>query len=84
MDKNWNYKKKLHNKISNKKINNFYNDLRKKGSFGGKLLGAGNGGFIFFLCSNRNKKIFLNNKKYKNIIFPIEYESRGSIVSQFV
>jgi D-glycero-alpha-D-manno-heptose-7-phosphate kinase len=50
LDEGWNLKKELSLKISDDKIDNYYNAARKNGAGGGKLLGAGGGGFLMFYC----------------------------------
>jgi D-glycero-alpha-D-manno-heptose-7-phosphate kinase len=49
MDENWQLKKRLSSGISNSEIDRAYALARKNGAMGGKLLGAGGGGFLFFL-----------------------------------
>jgi D-glycero-alpha-D-manno-heptose-7-phosphate kinase len=44
----WNYKKELAAGISNPKIDEYYDQAMKAGATGGKLLGAGGGGFLLF------------------------------------
>lgn len=51
----WNQKKKFSNKITNPKIDEFYDVAIKSGAIGGKLLGAGGGGYLLFLTSFNNK-----------------------------
>jgi D-glycero-alpha-D-manno-heptose-7-phosphate kinase len=46
----WKYKKQLAQGVSNKLIDDIYNIAIKKGATGGKISGAGGGGFIFFYC----------------------------------
>ena len=55
MNESWMQKKKLSIYVSNKKIDSIYDYALRNGALGGKLLGAGSGGFIFF---------FTNDKKY--------------------
>lgn len=65
--KSWLLKKKLSNRISSDKLNNFYKNCVKNGAISGKLLGAGGGGFflIFFKKKNKKKIIkFLKNYFY--------------------
>jgi D-glycero-alpha-D-manno-heptose-7-phosphate kinase len=50
MDENWELKKRLSNGISNAAIDHAYALAQKAGAWGGKLLGAGGGGFLFFLA----------------------------------
>ena len=48
MDENWNIKKSLSKKISQDLIDNWYSQAINAGSIGGKLIGAGGGGFLLF------------------------------------
>lgn len=50
LHKAWLLKKKFDNTISNSFIDNLYNTGIKAGAIGGKLLGAGSGGYILFYC----------------------------------
>lgn len=49
MNENWNIKKSLSKKISQDLIDNWYSKAIIAGSIGGKLIGAGGGGFLLFL-----------------------------------
>ena len=52
----WILKKNLSNKITNKKIDKFYTNLISRYKIiGGKLIGAGGGGFILACCKNKKK-----------------------------
>lgn len=46
LDEAWNLKKKLANSISDSSIDEMYEKARKAGALGGKILGAGGGGFM--------------------------------------
>lgn len=46
----WLLKTKLASNITNSKINEYYDKARKAGALGGKVLGAGGGGFLLFYC----------------------------------
>ncbi|MDM8000431.1 MAG: GHMP kinase [Dehalococcoidia bacterium] len=46
----WCCKKRLSSKISDPRIDELYELARKNGAIGGKLLGAGGGGYLLFLC----------------------------------
>jgi D-glycero-alpha-D-manno-heptose-7-phosphate kinase len=54
MNESWEQKKKLSKHVSNTKIDGIYNYALKNGALGGKLLGAGSGGFIFFFTNDKN------------------------------
>ncbi|MDI6742078.1 MAG: hypothetical protein QMD11_04985 [Smithella sp.] len=55
LDEGWNLKKDLSPKISDDKIDYYYNLARKNGAGGGKLLGAGGGGFLMFYCERTHQ-----------------------------
>ncbi len=77
LDKGWAYKKKLSNKISHSRFDKIYNDFIKFGAYGGKLVGAGGGGFFLFLMPKRKqKKIYPRYEKHK--IIKIRYYNQGS------
>jgi D-glycero-alpha-D-manno-heptose-7-phosphate kinase len=59
LHENWMLKQKLASQISNNYIDDIYNAGIKAGATGGKLLGAGGGGFMLFYCkeSKRQKLI---------------------------
>jgi len=64
LDHNWILKKQITDKISNPEIDRYYSIAKRNGALGGKLLGAGEGGFlaIFAEQKNHNKiKSSLNN-----------------------
>lgn len=46
----WEYKKKFSNAITNPDIDNLYNAAKRAGAIGGKVSGAGGGGFMYFIC----------------------------------
>jgi D-glycero-alpha-D-manno-heptose-7-phosphate kinase len=50
LNEGWCLKKELSSKISDDKINHYYNLAKKNGASGGKLLGAGGGGFLMLYC----------------------------------
>ena len=52
----WKSKKSLSNDISNHEIDELYNSAMRAGAFGGKILGAGGGGFILFFVKPQFQK----------------------------
>ena len=67
LNQNWSLKKKLSNLVSNTKIDRLYNFGMKNGAIGGKLLGAGGGGYVLFLTKNQNYQKRLIKKLGKNV-----------------
>lgn len=72
-------KKKIGSSVSNSKIDFIYNKGINAGAIGGKLLGAGSGGFILFYVKDDNKKKFLNAFS-KYVVNPIEFSYSGSSI----
>ena len=73
----WMTKKKLSNSISNSSIDSLYDYALKNGALGGKLLGAGGGGFFLFYAREGSKnQIIKNNNKIINI--PFKFSESGS------
>ena len=77
LNESWKLKKSLSNKISNDKIDHLYNEGLKQGALGGKLLGAGGGGFFVFYVPKDKQKNFLNNFK-KVIKMNFNFTNTGS------
>jgi D-glycero-alpha-D-manno-heptose-7-phosphate kinase len=53
MHEHWEYKKRRSVSISNPQIDKWYSQAMKNGAIGGKLVGAGGGGFLMFYASDR-------------------------------
>lgn len=77
LDKNWQLKRQLTLGISDAQIDDLYNKGILAGATGGKLLGAGNGGFIMFFAPK--EKHFNIMKAMKDLkCVPFSFESGGS------
>jgi D-glycero-alpha-D-manno-heptose-7-phosphate kinase len=50
LHESWQLKKSLASKISNSDIDEMYATARKAGALGGKITGAGGGGYLFLYC----------------------------------
>jgi len=55
MNTHWEHKKKRSGNMSNDRINEWYDLAIKNGAVGGKLIGAGGGGFLMFYAENKMK-----------------------------
>jgi D-glycero-alpha-D-manno-heptose-7-phosphate kinase len=72
----WIEKKELSNSITNYKIDELYQTSIQNGALGGKLLGAGGGGFLLIYMNKGKQKKFL--KKIKNITnIPFKFSNKG-------
>jgi D-glycero-alpha-D-manno-heptose-7-phosphate kinase len=77
LHENWLLKCKLASKITNPNIKRIYERALKKGAVGGKLLGAGGGGFLLFYCNpNYQKKLRDAMSGYREMNY--EFENEGS------
>jgi D-glycero-alpha-D-manno-heptose-7-phosphate kinase len=54
MHEHWEHKKRRSGKMSNEQIDEWYQLARRSGAIGGKLVGAGGGGFLMFYARDRN------------------------------
>ena len=62
----WKIKKKFSDRISNADLDAIYEYAIEKGASGGKLLGAGDGGYFLFYVPTKNKMNFIKHMKIKN------------------
>lgn len=77
LNETWQLKKTLSSKISNPFIDNIYEKALKAGAIGGKLLGAGGGGFLLFFVPPENQpKVREELKDLLEVKF--SFENRGS------
>ena len=69
----WNLKKKLSNQVTNKTIDRYYKLALENGAIGGKIIGAGSGGFLlFYVPKEKQKKVIKSLSKLKLINFEID------------
>ena len=79
MHQAWEIKKKVSLGASNTLINKLYNSAIENGALGGKILGAGGGGFLLFYCKQENqKKLIKKFNKLQQLDF--KFYSNGSII----
>ena len=77
LNEQWEIKRNLTDKISNKHINEIYEAGISAGALGGKLLGAGGGGFmLFYVPKNKQEKVKTALKK--KLFVPFRFEYTGS------
>jgi len=77
LNESWQIKKTLSNKISNSEIDKIYKKGLEAGAIGGKLLGAGGGGFMIFFVPPKNQPQV--RKVLKGLLeVPFNFESEGS------
>ncbi len=77
LDEHWMTKQKISNHISNDRVNELYCIARKAGAYGGKLMGAGGGGFLMIYCPTHKKQDVrqaLANQGLQEVKFQFEFE----------
>ncbi len=79
LDVTWKLKRGTGPKISNGSIDEIYDIALKNGALGGKLLGAGGGGFFLFYCE-KDKQEDLRKALDRLMEVPFNFESDGSRV----
>jgi D-glycero-alpha-D-manno-heptose-7-phosphate kinase len=55
LDEHWQNKKRRSGKITDLRIDRWYEIAKENGALGGKIIGAGGGGFFMFYCPNAHK-----------------------------
>jgi len=74
----WEHKKKLDAGISNTHVDRLYQIARKEGAIGGKMPGAGGGGFFLFLTRfDRKHRVAAALEKHGGQVVPFQFEARG-------
>ncbi|MEM7182559.1 MAG: kinase [Spirochaetota bacterium] len=80
LNETWKIKKTLSNKISNPVVDQMYESALQAGAIGGKLLGAGGGGFMVFYARKSDHPAILKAlDKYLHIPFSFDFD--GSQIS---
>lgn len=83
MHQHWLRKKKRSVGMSNDNINRWYDVGMENGALGGKLIGAGGGGFIMFYASDRAKlRNAMAREGLTEVRFSIDFEGSKVLVNQ--
>ncbi len=82
LGKTWNLKRQTSNAITSNSIDSFYNRGIEAGALGGKLLGAGGGGFLVFYVQPEKKESVL--KALDDLLYvPFRFEDGGTRVIHY-
>ena len=83
LNKGWEYKKTLTTKISNQSIDDWYAKAIKHGALGGKISGAGGGGFFTFVAMpSKHKELFHELGEVGLKYHQISLDSAGTILHE--
>jgi D-glycero-alpha-D-manno-heptose-7-phosphate kinase len=78
LDRSWQAKKRLANDVSSNLIDQIYVEAVENGALGGKVTGAGGGGFMMFFCPEVSKyKVAKEILKYGGEVKRFEFTDKG-------
>lgn len=82
MHEHWVHKKRRSSRMSNEQIDSWYELARKNGALGGKLVGAGGGGFLMFYASDRNRlRSAMAHAGLEEVRFRFDFEGTKVVLS---
>lgn len=82
MNEHWQYKKSRSNNMTNSHIDQWYELALKNGALGGKLIGAGGGGFLMFYAENKkNLRKVMKECGLTEVNFTFDFEGTKQILS---
>jgi D-glycero-alpha-D-manno-heptose-7-phosphate kinase len=79
LDESWNLKKSLNSQATNSMLDDWYIRGKNAGALGGKVLGAGGGGFILFWLKKGEREEFINKLGAATVI-PFKICHEGATV----
>lgn len=79
LDEGWRHKRSLSDKVSSQEIDEMYDMARRAGALGGKLLGAGGGGFLLLFVSPEAQARVKRDLSHL-VQVPFDFETSGSRV----
>ena len=82
-DEHWKYKKKLAKGITNQQFDKVYEIAMQNGALGGKISGAGGGGFFLFYCEDNHQKLrkAMSEAGLKEMRFDFDHEGTKVLVN---
>jgi D-glycero-alpha-D-manno-heptose-7-phosphate kinase len=82
MHEHWEHKKRRSQRMSNEQIDSWYELARKSGAVGGKLVGAGGGGFLMFYAHDRNRlRVAMAQAGLEEVRFRFDFEGTKLVLS---
>ena len=81
MDEHWQHKKKRSGDMSNHKIDEWYEVAKRNGALGGKLIGAGGGGFLMFYTEHKRKLLHaMLEQGLEEVRFRFDFEGSKTMI----
>jgi D-glycero-alpha-D-manno-heptose-7-phosphate kinase len=82
MHEHWEHKKKRSGGMSNNEIDNWYQLGIKNGAIGGKLVGAGGGGFLMFMSKEKKKlRKAMTDQGLEEVRFKFDFEGTKLVLT---
>ena len=82
LDYTWQLKRQTGSAISTNRIDELYSKGIEAGATGGKLLGAGGGGFLLFYVQKENQENVM--RAFQDLLYiPFEFESNGTRIIHY-
>jgi D-glycero-alpha-D-manno-heptose-7-phosphate kinase len=84
LDEAWQAKKRISQRISNERIDHLYRLARNNGALGGKITGAGGGGFLLLYCEQENQealRLALQREGIQEMAFALDFHGAQVIVN---
>ena len=82
LDKGWKIKSQITGDISSKEIEKYYQIAKENGAIGGKLLGAGGGGFLLFYVEHL-KQESVKHALSELYCLPLEFDNGGTRITYY-
>ena len=84
MDEHWLVKKRMSTKISDHRVDMLYELAKQNGVLGGKIMGAGGGGFLLLYCNSDKRKLRKVMEGHGLTEMPFKFESDGvKVITHF-
>ena len=81
MHEHWEHKRKRSKDMSNSQIDEWYELGRNNGALGGKLVGAGGGGFLMFYAGDRNRlRHAMSKAGLEEVRFRFDFEGTKTLI----
>jgi D-glycero-alpha-D-manno-heptose-7-phosphate kinase len=82
MHEHWEHKRRRSGGMSNQQIDEWYSLAMKNGAIGGKLVGAGGGGFLMFYASDRSRlRQAMSDAGLEEVRFRFDFEGTKVVLS---
>jgi D-glycero-alpha-D-manno-heptose-7-phosphate kinase len=81
MDEHWQQKKKRSGDVSNTQIDEWYETAMRNDTLGGKLIGAGGGGFLMFYRENKRRLLqAMREQGLEEVRFRFDFEGSKTMI----